>query len=56
MNLAAEMQNFAVLFRVHKFQSFDPFLMNGQAMNPTHRCCTHAQMAQPHVCKFGLFS
>jgi hypothetical protein len=48
MNPAAEMQNLAVLFPVHKIQSFDPFPMNGRAMNrilSIHRGCTHAQ---PH--------
>jgi hypothetical protein len=54
MNPAAEVQNFAVLFRFHKFQGFDTLSMNGQAMNqsrPIHRCCTHAQAAQQYFCK-----
>jgi hypothetical protein len=57
MNPAAEMQNFAVLFRIHKFQSFDPMSMNGRAVNrsrPIHRCCTHAQAAQPHFGEFRI--
>jgi hypothetical protein len=61
MNPAAEVQNFAVLFRFHKFQGFDPLSMNGRAMNrnrsrPIHRGCTHAQAAQPYFCEFWIVS
>jgi hypothetical protein len=55
MNPAAEVQNFAVLFRFHKFQGFDPLSMNGRAMNqsrPIHRGCTHTQAAQQYFCEF----
>jgi hypothetical protein len=57
MNPAAEVQNFAVLFHFHKFQSYDPLSMNGRAMNqsrPIHRGCIHAQAGQPY--NFGLLS
>jgi hypothetical protein len=57
MNPAAKMQIFAMLFRVHKFQSFDSFSMNERAMNwsnPIHRGCTHAQAAQQHFCEFWI--
>jgi hypothetical protein len=57
MNPAAEVQNFAVLFRFHKFQSIDPLSMNGRAMNwsrPIHRCCTYVQAAQPYFCEFWI--
>jgi hypothetical protein len=53
----AEMQIFAVLFRVHKFQSFDPFSMNERAMNRSnliHRCCTHAKVTQQQICKLWI--
>jgi hypothetical protein len=54
MNPAAGMQNLAVLFRVHKFLSFDPFPMNGRAMNRSrrHRGCTHAL---PHFREFWIY-
>jgi hypothetical protein len=57
MNSAAEVQNLAVLFRIHKFQGFDPLSMNGRAMNrsrPIHRGCTCAQAAQPYLCEFFI--
>jgi hypothetical protein len=57
MNPAAAVQNFAVLLRFHKFQSFDPLSMNVRAMNqsrPIHRGCTHAQTAQPYFCEFWI--
>jgi hypothetical protein len=49
MNPAAEVQNFAVLFRFHMFQGFDPLSMNGRAMNrsPIRGGCTHAQAVKP---------
>jgi hypothetical protein len=53
INPVAEMQNLAVLFCVHKFQTFDPFQMNGRAMNTSrliHFCCTHEQAAQQQFC------
>jgi hypothetical protein len=42
-----------VLFRVHKVRSFDPFPMNGRAMNQSrrHRSCTHAL---PHFREFWI--
>jgi hypothetical protein len=48
------MKNFAVLFSVHKFQSFDPFPMNVQAMNQSrrHRGCTYAQL---RFCDFWIY-
>jgi hypothetical protein len=48
------MQNLAVLFRVHKLRSFDPFPMNGRAMNQSrrHRGCTHAL---PHFREFWIY-
>jgi hypothetical protein len=51
MNPAAEMHNLAVLFHIHKFQSYDPFPMNGRVMNRSrhHRCYTYAQ---PHFRNF----
>jgi hypothetical protein len=50
MNSSADMDNFAVLFRFHNFQGFDPLMMNGREMNrsrPIHCGCTHAQAVQP---------
>jgi hypothetical protein len=57
MNPAAEVQNFAVLFRFYKLQGFDQLSMNGRAMNrsrPIHRGCTHIQVAQPYFCDFCI--
>jgi hypothetical protein len=50
----AEVQNFAVVFRFHKFQGFDPSSMNGRAMNWIHRGCTHAQAALLYFCEFCI--
>jgi hypothetical protein len=39
------------------FQRFDPFMINGRAMNrgrPIHRGCTHAKAVQPHFCDFWI--
>jgi hypothetical protein len=55
MNQAAGMQNLAVLFCVHKLQSFDPFPMNGRrAMNQSrhHLGCTHVL---PHFREFWIY-
>jgi uncharacterized protein YdiU (UPF0061 family) len=48
MNPAAEMQNLAMLFSAHKFQSFDPFLMNGRAMNQSSVIITAANTSRQH--------
>jgi hypothetical protein len=57
MNPAAEVQNFAVLFRFHKFQGFEPLSIKRRAMNwsrPIHRGCTLTQAAQPYFCEFWI--
>ena len=54
MNPAAGMQNLAVLFRVHKLRSFDPFPMNGRAMNQSGRHCG-CEHAQPYYGDFWIY-
>jgi hypothetical protein len=51
------MQNLAVMFSFHKFHSFDPFPMNGKAMNQgrRHCCCTYVQQQQQRFCNFEIY-